>query len=248
MPSPVAKLAGVDGGARVTPNEELASLTTPALADACMRLGVEVRTAPPGLQQLIPGTRAAGPVLPVRHAGSVDVFFEAYEGSAAGQMLVIDNAGRTDEGCIGDLTVIEAREAGLNGVLVWGCHRDTEELLALGLPVFSYGRMPLGPREVRPRSSDALTSARFGPFTVTADDAALADSDGALFVPLTRLDELVETARTIMERERAQAIRATEGTSLREQMRFAEYLRRREADPAVTFREHLREVGSEIEE
>lgn len=232
----------------MTAINELASLTTPALADACMRVGVEARTAPPGLQQLIPGTRAAGPVLPVRHAGSVDVFFEAYERSSSGEVLVIDNEGRMDEGCIGDLTVIEAREAGLNGVLVWGCHRDTDELLALGLPVFSYGRLPLGPRDVRPRSPEALTSARFGTFTVTADDAVLADSDGALFVPRARLEELVETARTIMEREKAQAARAQKGTSLREQMRFAEYLRRREADPTFTFRQHLREVGSEIEE
>lgn len=232
----------------MTAISDLALLTTPALADACMRVGVEIRSAPSGLQQLLPGTKAAGPVLPVRHAGSVDIFFEAYEQSQGGEVLVIDNQGRTDEGCIGDLTVIEAREAGLSGVVVWGCHRDTDELLALGLPVFSYGRVPLGPREARPRPPDALTSARFGPFSVTADDAVLADADGAMFVPLARLDELVETGRTIIERERAQADRAAEGASLREQMRFADYLSRRARDPSYTFREHLREVGSEIEE
>jgi 4-hydroxy-4-methyl-2-oxoglutarate aldolase len=232
----------------MTAISDLALLTTPALADACMRVGVEIRSAPSGLQQLLPGTKAAGPVLPVRHAGSVDIFFEAYEQSQGGEVLVIDNQGRTDEGCIGDLTVIEAREAGLSGVVVWGCHRDTDELLALGLPVFSYGRVPLGPREARPRSPDALTSARFGPFSVTADDAVLADADGAMFVPLARLEELVETGRTIIERERAQADRAAEGASLREQMRFADYLSRRARDPSYTFREHLREVGSEIEE
>jgi 4-hydroxy-4-methyl-2-oxoglutarate aldolase len=104
----------------MTSIDELGTLTTPALADACLRVGVEVRTAPEGLQQLIPETRAAGSVLPVRHAGSVDVFFEAYERSGGGDVLVIDNEGRTDEGCIGDLTVIEAREAGLKGVVVWG--------------------------------------------------------------------------------------------------------------------------------
>lgn len=232
----------------MTAISDLALLTSPALADACMRVGVEIRSAPSGLQQLLPGTKAAGPVLPVRHAGSVDVFFEAYEQSQGGEVLVIDNQGRTDEGCIGDLTVIEAREAGLSGVVVWGCHRDTDELLALGLPVFSYGRVPLGPREARPRPPDALTSARFGPFSVTANDAVLADADGAMFVPLARLEELVETGRIIIERERAQADRAAEGASLREQMRFADYLSRRARDPSYTFREHLREVGSEIEE
>jgi regulator of RNase E activity RraA len=228
--------------------DELASLTTPALADACMRVGVDVRAAPSGLQQLVPGTRAAGPVLPVRHAGSVDVFFEAYEQSRGGEVLVIDNEGRTDEGCIGDLTVIEAREAGLSGVVVWGFHRDTDELLALGLPVFSYGRVPVGPQAARPRPNDAMTSARFGEFTVTAEDAVLADADGAMFLPLARVEELVEAGRTIMERERGQAARAEEGTSLREQMRFAEYLSRRADDPSYTFRQHLREVGGEIEE
>jgi 4-hydroxy-4-methyl-2-oxoglutarate aldolase len=228
--------------------DELASLTTPALADACMRVGVEVRAAPSGLQQLLPGTRAGGPVIPVRHAGSVDVFFEAYERSRGGEVLVIDNEGRTDEGCIGDLTVIEAREAGLKGVVVWGCHRDTDELVALGLPVFTYGRIPLGPREARPRQSDALTSAPFGTFTVTAEDAVLADGDGAVFVPLERLEELVAAGQAIMKRERAQAAQAEEGKSLREQMRFAEFLTRRERDPSYTFRQHLREVGGEIEE
>ena len=112
---------------RMTALDDLGLLTTPALADACMRLGVDVRSAPPGLRQLLPGTKAAGPVIPVRHAGSVDVFFEAYEQSRGGEVLVIDNEGRTDEGCIGDLTVIEAREAGLKGVVVWGCHRDTDD-------------------------------------------------------------------------------------------------------------------------
>lgn len=228
--------------------DELALLTTPALADACMRVGVDVRAAPSGIQQLLPGTRAAGPVLPVRHAGSVDVFFEAYEQSQGGEVMVIDNEGRTDEACIGDLTVIEARQAGLRGVMVWGCHRDTDELLALGLPVFSYGRVPLGPQKPRPRPNDALTSARFGAFSVTAQDAVLADADGAMFVPLARLEQLVEAGRAIMEQERAQAFRAEKGTSLRDQMRFAEYLSRRADDPSYTFRQHLRKVGSEIEE
>jgi regulator of RNase E activity RraA len=228
--------------------DELAELTTPALADACLRLGVELRVAPAGLRPLIPGTKAAGRVLPVRHAGSVDIFFEVLESAQGGEVLVIDNAGRTDEACIGDLTVIEARTAGIAALLVWGLHRDTDEVIALDLPVFSYGAFPQGPLAARSRAADALTSAEFGDFRVTGDDAVLADSDGAMFVALDRLDDLVSGAREIINSERAQADRVREGTTLREQMRFAEFLTRRAADPTFTLRQHLREVGGEIEE
>jgi 4-hydroxy-4-methyl-2-oxoglutarate aldolase len=226
----------------------LTELTTAALADACLRLGIELRAAPAGLHPLIPGTKAAGRVLPVQHAGSVDVFLEAFGSAGGGEVLVIDNAGRTDEACIGDLTVIEARAAGIGALLVWGLHRDTDEVIALDLPVFTYGSFPSGPLSARPRAADSLTSAEFGDFRVTADDVVLADSDGAIFVPLDRLEELVDEARVIIEKERAQADRVKEGTTLRRQMRFAEFLTRREADPSYTFRQHLREVGGEIEE
>lgn len=226
----------------------IGSLTTPVLADAVMRLDLDVRVAPPGLTPAIPGGPVAGRVLPARHAGSVDVFFEAMERSEPGDVLVIDNQGRDDEGCIGDLVVIEAREAGLAGIVVWGRHRDHAEIQDLGLPVFSYGRMPLGPRRLDPRQPDALDAARFGEFEVTAKDLVLADVDGAIFAPLERADDLLEAGRKIMETERRQAERVEGGESLRQQMRFAEYLERHQKDPSYSFRQHLREVGGEIEE
>jgi 4-hydroxy-4-methyl-2-oxoglutarate aldolase len=84
--------------------------------------------APAGLNPIREGDRMAGEVLPVRHYGSVDVFLEAYESASGGEVLVIDNGGRTDESCIGDLTVLEAQAAGISGILVWGLHRDSAEL------------------------------------------------------------------------------------------------------------------------
>src|SRR5512140_949228 len=79
-------------------------LPTPLLADACVRLGISLRLAPAGLAPVVSGSRVLGAVLPVRHAGSVDVFLEALASARPGDILVIDNAGRCDEGCIGDLT------------------------------------------------------------------------------------------------------------------------------------------------
>ena len=57
--------------------------------------------------------------VPTRHYGSVDVFLEAFSGAAHGDVLVVDNGGREDEACIGDLVVLEAQAAGVGGVMVW---------------------------------------------------------------------------------------------------------------------------------
>ncbi len=97
----------------MTAGKAFTSLTTPLLFDACLSTGVEIRCAPPGGKPLVPHMKAAGRVLPARHAGSVDVFLEALGTAEGGDVLVIDNQGRKDEGCIGDLVTLEAQAAGL---------------------------------------------------------------------------------------------------------------------------------------
>jgi 4-hydroxy-4-methyl-2-oxoglutarate aldolase len=101
---------------------EWAGLSTPLVADACIRRNVPLRVAPPGIGAVIPGRQIAGRALPARHYGSVDVFLEALS-SAGYDVLVIDNGGRTDEACVGDLVALEAQAAGLGGIVIWGLHR-----------------------------------------------------------------------------------------------------------------------------
>jgi len=227
--------------------ERFASLSTPLLADACVRAGVPVRCGPSGLRSVIPGSRLAGRVLPAVHSGSVDVFLEAVSTAQAGDILVADNAGRLDEACIGDLMVLDAAAGGVAGVVIWGLHRDTADLLEIGMPVFSLGSLPTGPLRLDPRPADALAAARVGEWTVTGQDAVFADDDGVLFVPLARVDELLKIAAGIATTERRQADLIRSGTSLRDQVRFADYLAARASDPTITFRDHLRGVGGEIE-
>ncbi|MBP0450032.1 RraA family protein [Kitasatospora sp. RG8] len=225
-----------------------AELSTPLVADACVRLGVGLRAAPAGVGAVVPGSRIAGRVLPARHYGSVDVFLEAYGAAGQGDVLVIDNGGRTDEACVGDLAVLEARAAGVAGLVVWGLHRDTSELVEIGLPVFSYGSLPLGPVRLDAREPEALVTARFGPHLVGSEDVVFGDADGVLFVPAARVDEVVETAAGIARTERAQAERIRSGETLRRQTAFDDYLARRAADPSYGFRQHLRRIGGAIEE
>ena len=223
------------------------SLSTPLVADAIVRLGLPLRVGPREIRPVV-GTRLAGRALPARHAGSVDVFLEAIEGAYLGDILVIDNGGRTDEGCIGDLLAIEASVAGLGGILVWGAHRDSNELAAIDLPVFSCGSCPNGPLRARDRDADAHVRARCGWQLVERGDIVFADLDGALFVHERYLAAMFPIARDIAMREREQAILVRNGRTLRDQFRFKSYLERRQQDPEYTLRRHLKEVGGAIEE
>jgi len=214
------------------------------VADACLRLGVDYY-CPPGLRPAVAGTRLSGPVLPVRHAGSVDVFLEAIGRAQPGDVLLVDNEARRDEGCIGDLVTLEAKLAGLAGIVIWGCHRDQHEIEEIGLPLFSLGNCPSGPRGAGGRRA-AIGEAAIDGWSAAAGSLLFGDEDGVILLA-TSDHAVLDEAAAIRAVEEKQADEMRDGRALREQLAFDTYLEERRADPSLTFRDHLKRVRGAIE-
>ena len=83
---------------------------------------------------------------------------------------------------------------------------------------------------------------------MTRDDVVFADDDGCVFVSLDSVERILKSARKIWQTERKQASQIKRGKTLRKQLKFADYLKKRRVEPGYSFREHLRKIGGEIEE
>ncbi|HHH82241.1 MAG TPA: RraA family protein [Chloroflexi bacterium] len=221
--------------------------STAVIADACVQQGVKFGCAQPGSRAVTQGRKLAARVVPVRHFGSVEIFLRVLNEYESGGALVIDNDGRMEEGCVGDLIAHEVAAAGWAGIAIWGAHRDTNALQSVTIPLFSYGSCPIGPREVRADPGRIQEEIRFAGCPVGVGDWIFADDDGILFVPERELPRVLASAEIIARKEEEQLGRLFAGISLRTQLRFDEYMERKRHQPSYGFREHLREIGGAIE-
>lgn len=106
----------------------------------------------------------------------------------------------------------------------------------------------MDPEQLHRIYMDLTTPHVAGAHTISAEDFVLGDDDGALFIPLDRAAEVAEVAAGIRDTERSQAARMHLGTTFRSQTRLEDYSTARNSDGTLTFRQHLRSVGGEIEE
>jgi regulator of RNase E activity RraA len=179
----------------------------------------------------------AGHARPVKLNGNFEVLLETLENADPGDIVVIDGAGDPARCCMGDLMAAEIKNAGISGVVIWGAHRDTLDLIALELPIFSIGAFPIA--RPRPPTPTDDGPARVRDVVVTNADFVACDCDGSVFVEKKYVGAAIETARQIQEGELARAKHMKEGRGLREQLAYADYRARRKADPCYTFKDHI---------
>ena len=114
----------------------------------------------------------------------------------------------------GGLMTLYAKERGLGGMVIDGVVRDSDEIIAAGLPVFARGTCPRGPRKYPAGSIDGLVSV--GGVAVQSGDIVIGDANGVTVVPLAQASEALKAAQAVLAREEEMLGKIAQGASLAE--------------------------------
>ncbi len=132
----------------------------------------------------------------VGHSGRPEPFglmFRALDQLKAGEVYVAAG-GSLRYAFWGGLMSTRAQALGAAGAVLGGHHRDTREILGLGLPVFSMGAYAQDQR-LRGRVVDYRCRVEFDNAATVADgDLIVGDLDGVLVVPAIHVEDVIQGA------------------------------------------------------
>ena len=192
-------------------------LDTPGISDALDKLGLPGQCL--GIMPLDNYRQVVvGPAFTVRYVtascppGTVGDFIDDV---AEGDVVVIDNDGRTDCTVWGDIMTQYAGSQKIAATVIDGVCRDVSKALGDGYPLFSKGRfMRTGKDRVEVESVNQSVS--IGQARVCARDIVVADANGVVIVPRDRAHEVAACARAIEAIEADIRALIADGKSLRE--------------------------------
>jgi regulator of RNase E activity RraA len=192
-------------------------LDTPGVSDAMDKLGLPGQCL--GIVPLDNYTKVVvGPAYTVKYVsastppGTVGDFIEEV---VAGDVVVIDNDGRTDCTVWGDIMTQYAGTRKIAATVIDGVCRDVSKALGDGYPLFTKGRfMRTGKDRVQVEAANVPVS--IGTARVCARDIVVADANGVVVVPRDRARQVAETARQIESVEANIRLQISMGKTLKE--------------------------------
>lgn len=208
----------------------LAALSTATISDALDRLGRPGSLH--GIAPLSDGARLCGRAYTVRYVaasdppGTVGDYLDDVE---PGQVVVLDNGGRTDCTVWGDILTAMASHRGIAGTVIDGVCRDVERALSQSYPIFSRGRFMRTGKD-RVEVAEVAGPVSIAGVQVRAGDLIVGDADGVVVVDREREDEVLAVALTIAEHEEAIVADILSGSSLADARRRHGYHRLQRKD------------------
>lgn len=196
--------------------ERFRKLDTTCVSDAMDKLGIECGVY--GVKPIRFGQRICGRAFTVHYApcgstgGTVGDFLDDVQ---PGQVIVIDNAGRSTCTVWGDIMAKTARQMGIAGTVIDGVCRDIPAVLECGYPIFSKGYyMRTGKDRVYVDAVNVPVA--LSDIQVCPGDIVLGDDTGVVVVPQAVAEKVAEIAENIDAKEQEILALVAQGYSLKE--------------------------------
>ena len=161
--------------------------------------------------------KAVGPALTVKLSpGDLQDPLAALHVAQPGDVVVVDAGSETETSVFGGLMGSLFLNRGVQGAVIDGACRDTDELRDLGFVVFSRTVTARGTHTMFSGRKDDVqlnVSVQCGGVVVSPGDMIVADEIGITVVPAERLEAVLAAAREQAEREEATRQRIREGRS-----------------------------------
>jgi regulator of RNase E activity RraA len=186
------------------------ALAASVFADVAGRRG----TLDARIQPLARSMRMAGPAFTVEvRPGDNLMIHAAIVMAQPGDVIVVDGKGDTTCALMGSIMITACKKLGLAGVVLDGAHRDSEEILALGFPLYSVGSNPNGPTKNVPGRINWPISC--GGTAIAPGDLLIGDGDGVVVIERQHAQSLLALADKKVHEERARIADIQSGKNIR---------------------------------
>lgn len=191
-------------------------MDTASISDAMDKLGIPCGLL--GIQAVVGGNKICGEAFTVHYIpcgvekGTVGDFIDDVK---PGQVVVIDNGGRTYCTVWGDIMTFTAKTKGIEGTVIDGVCRDVNGIEELGYGIYTKGKYMVTGKERVTVDAVNIPVAVSG-VQVRPGDIILGDDSGALVIPKERAEEVLNIAKHIEEVEQQIIQEVKNGSSLKD--------------------------------
>ncbi|NEN96735.1 MAG: RraA family protein [Moorea sp. SIO3I7] len=167
--------------------QKLSQFETPDISDMMNRL----YTINQNIKNLINDQKIIGTACTVKvFPGDNLMVHKALDIAQPGDIIVVDGAGSTTNGIIGDLIATKAKHRGIAGFVIDGMIRDLPGIKEVGMPVYATGVTPIGPLHRGP--GEINFSINCGGIVVNPGDIICGDLNGLVVIRQELAEELLE--------------------------------------------------------
>jgi len=203
--------------------EQFKKLDTPSITDAMDRLGLTGGLL--GIKAVVRGTKLCGQAFTVHYTacgevrGTVGDFLDDVQ---IGEVIVIDNGGRLHCTVWGDIMSYFCSTRGIAGTIIDGVCRDVPTIDELRYPIFTKDTYMVTGKD-RVYVDGVNVPVTISNVQVVPGDLMVADDSGAIIIPFSQVEKVLEIALEIEAKEQFIRDELKKGSSLKKARELSGY-------------------------